>query len=110
MSYYDTMGSVGSMDTPTQEKEGEKMKLFWQKAAQKKDFDIVVRGGNDEQLYVEIESTRTMEPEALKEFYLAIHNLTGWYPTRDIFPTGKVNGKDRCSMRFDRKKDNCSLF
>ena len=51
-----------------------------------------------------------MDPEALKEFYLAIHNLTGWYPTRDIFPTGKVNGKDRCSMRFDRKKITALCF
>ncbi|HFU3812172.1 TPA: hypothetical protein ACGO0K_002183 [Streptococcus suis] len=87
------------------------MKLgIWQRTPKKKDFDIAVWGGKDEPLYVEIESSRTMDPEALKEFYLAIHKLTGWYPTRDIFPTGKVNGKDRCSMRFDRKKDNCSLF
>ena len=46
------------------------MKLFWQRTAKKKDFDIAVWGGNDEQLYVEIESSRTMDPEALKEFYL----------------------------------------
>ena len=61
------------------------MKLFWQRTAKKKDFDIAVWGGNDEQLYVEIESSRTMDPEALKEFYLAIHNLvpnTGYISNR----------------------------
>lgn len=105
------MGSKGSMGALTRKKEGKYMKLrFWQRTAEKKDFDIAVWGGQYDQLYVEIESSRTMDPEALKEFYVAIHKLTGWYPTRDIFPTGKVNGKDRCSMRFDRKKDNCSLF
>ena len=86
------------------------MKLFWQRSVEKKDFDVVVWGGKDGPLYVEIESSKTMEPEALKEFYLALHKLTGWYPTRDIFPTGKRGGKDRCSMRFDRNKNNCSLF
>ena len=49
------MGSKGSMGALTRKKEGKYMKLrFWQRTAEKKDFDIAVWGGQYDQLYVEI--------------------------------------------------------
>ena len=78
------------MGALTRKKEGKYMKLrFWQRTAEKKDFDIAVWGGQYDQLYVEIESSRTMDPEALKEFYVAIHKLTGWYQHRIYFQQEK---------------------